>query len=219
MRLAICRDFLGIFSVTIKRLGDLSLDSVSSCSTGAFLAVDEVLSSLPRSSLGRSSLGRSSFDFASPDFKGDFFIRNNSSSTIAGSVGDNSSGIWKGDLGLLLGVGSGFFGFVGRVPSTASSLALFFSLFSAASWLSRFKRRGDNKGGTDDFEGAADALLFGVFLELLGRLGRAPLTESPLARPAGDALRLTPIALLRTLRPLGNSDEWAGLLSRDGSRS
>lgn len=113
------------------------------------------------------------------------------------------------------GGGSGFLGFVGRVPSTASSRALFFSPLSAAFWLSQLKCSGDSRGGTDDREDWS--ILVGVFFVLPETLGRTPLTESPRARPAGEGLRAAAEALefLRRLRPLVSVEELAGLPSRE----
>lgn len=211
---------LDIRKVTINRFLSLLLGTSSSGSTGAFLAVVDFGFSSPRFS-ARSSLSLSSRVFAS-DALAEAFLRESSASRALGRVGDSSAGSRRGDLSLLAsffafrgGGGSGFLGFVGRVPSTASSRALFFSPFSAAFWLSQLKCNGDRRGGTDDREDWS--ILVGVFFVLPEMFGRTPLTESPRARPAGEGLRAVAevLELLRRLRPLVSDEELVGLRSRE----
>lgn len=217
MRFNVCRILLDIRNVTINRLfsrgSESSSSSSSSCSTGAFLAVVVLYRSSLLLSLG-SSFSRSSL--------AETFLRDSSASKALGNVGDRSAGNRTGDLSLtesffVLGGGgkpSDFLSFVDFVVSPTSSRTLLLSPLSAEFWLSKFKCRGERSGGTDDRE--VLSTLADVVFVLPDAPGRAPLTESLRARPAGEGLRAAEALVpLRILRPFERDDELVGL-SLDG---
>lgn len=153
---------------------------------------------------------------ASEPFVGVFFMRANSSSSNGGSVGESSSGSFKGDFGLLIGGGgSAREDFCDLLCSGGSS-----RLFSFDRESDSFGRcSGDSNGGTADLEDAVSALA----RPLEEGLGLLPLIESPRARDMGDLFAPEPKAVFKADRPFGNEDEFVpsfpsfcGVLSCDG---